>query len=55
MPASMGKALKELPNYDKWSEAVCAQESVTYVFDGASVSESMKTKIDELRAEERRK
>ncbi len=54
MPASMGKALRDLPNYGKWSEAVCAQESVTYVFDGASVAEGMKTRIDKLRAEEKK-
>ncbi len=55
MPASMGKALKGLPNYGKWSEAVCAQESVTYVFEGASDSEGMKKRFEKLRAEEGQK
>ncbi len=47
----MSKALKALPHYGKWSEAVCAQESVTYVFDAPSVAESMKIRIEKLRAE----
>lgn len=47
----MGKALKELPNFRKWSEVVCAQESVTHFFDGPSVSESMKERAEKLRAE----
>lgn len=51
MPASVGKSLKDLPNFRKWSEAVCAQESVTYFFDAPSVSKSMKERIEKLRAE----
>lgn len=50
MPASMGKALKALPHFSKWSEAVCAQESVTYVFDGPGIAEKMKARIGQMKA-----
>lgn len=52
MPASMGKGLDALPNYAKWSEAVCAQESVTYVFDAPKIEEGMKNRIEKLKAEQ---
>lgn len=51
MPASMGKALRALPNYSKWSEAVCAQESVTYIFDGPGNAEKMKVRIGQMKAQ----
>lgn len=51
MPASMGKALDALPNYSKWSKAVCAQDSVTYVFDGPKIAKAMAQRIEKLKAE----
>lgn len=55
MPASMGKGLKDLPNYSKWSEAVCAQESVTYVFDAEENAEGIRDLIKKLKAADEQK
>ena len=51
MPRSMLKGLEALPNYSKWSKAVRAEDSVTYVFDGPVVVETTKQRIAKLRAE----
>lgn len=50
MPTSMGKGLKNLPNYGKWSEAVCAQESVKYVFDAEENAEGIRSVMKKLKA-----
>ena len=51
MPTSMLEGLDALPNYSKWSKAVCADDSVTYVFDGPVIAASMKARIEKLKAE----
>ena len=51
MPASMAKSLKSLPNFGKWSEAVCAEESVTYVFDAPSIAQGMKDRLQKAKVE----
>ena len=51
MPASLGKGLKALPNYAKWSEAVTAQEAVTYIYDGPKFSKTMAERLQKMKAE----
>lgn len=51
MPKSMLKGLDALPNYSKWSKAVRAEDSVTYVFDGPATAERMAERIEKLKAE----
>lgn len=51
MPKSMLKGLDALPNYSKWSKAVRAEDSVTYVFDGPHIVETMTGRIEKLKAE----
>ena len=51
MPKSMLKGLDALPNYSKWSKAVRAEDSVTYVFDGPEVVRTTKQRIEKLKAE----
>ena len=51
MPKSMLKGLAALPNYSKWSQAVHAEDSVTYVFDGPATAERMAERIAKLKAE----
>ena len=51
MPASMGKSLDALPNYGRWSEAVCAQDSVTYVFDGPEYSKKLVERLEKMKAQ----
>ena len=51
MPASMLKGLDALPNYGKWSKAICAQESVTYVFDGPDIAKRMMDRIAKMKSE----
>ena len=51
MPKSVLKGLDALPNYSKWSEAVRAEDSVTYVFDGPKVARSMAERIEKLKLE----
>ena len=51
MPKSMLKGLDALPNYRRWSQAVRAEDSVTYVFDGPHVVETMTGRIEKLKAE----
>lgn len=51
MPKSMLKGLEALPNYSKWSKAIRAEDSVTYVFDGPEVVKTTKARIEKLKAE----
>ena len=51
MPKSMLKGLDALPNYSKWSKAVRAADSVTYVYDGPHIVETMTGRIEKLKAE----
>lgn len=51
MPKSMLKGLDALPNYSKWSKAIGAEDSVTYVFDGPKVARSIAERIEKLKAE----
>ena len=51
MPKSMLKGLDALPNYSKWSKAVRAEDSVTYVFNGPDVAARMAERIAKLKAE----
>ena len=32
MPKSLQEGMRKLPNYSKWSDAVCQKESVTYIY-----------------------
>ena len=51
MPKSMLKGLDALPNYSKWSKAVRAEDSVTYVFNGPKIAAGMAERIAKLKAE----
>lgn len=51
MPKSMLKGLDTLPNYSKWSKAIRAEDSVTYVFDGPGIAERMAERIEKMKAE----
>ena len=51
MPKSMLKGLDALPNYSKWSKAVCAEDSVTYVFDAPYIVKAMVGRLEKLKAE----
>ena len=51
MPASLLKGLDALPNYSKWSKAVCGENSVTYVFDGPEISKRMTKRLAKMKAE----
>ena len=51
LPASIWKGLSALPNFSKWSEAVLAEDSVTYIFDGPSMAKGMAEKIEKMKAE----
>lgn len=51
MPKSMLKGLNALPNYSKWSNAIRAEDSVTYVFDGPGTTEGMAKRIEKMKAE----
>ena len=51
MPKSMLKGLDALPNYSKWSKAVRAEDSVTYVFDESEIVRITKQRIEKLKAE----
>ena len=53
MPTSMGKELEALPNFAKWSDAICAEENVTYIFDGPGLSKSMEERLQKMKAERR--
>ena len=51
MPKSVLKGLDALPNYTKWSTAICAEDSVNYVFDGPAIAEGMVKRIEKMKAE----
>ena len=50
-PASLLKGLEALPNYSKWSKAVCGESSVTYVFDGPEISKRTAERLAKMKAE----
>ena len=50
-PASVGAHLEALPNYSKWSKALCSQKSVTYVFDAPAIAERMRERVAKMKAE----
>lgn len=50
MPASLLKSMDALPNYSKWSKAVCAEDAVTYVIDAPSIAKGMAERIAKLKA-----
>ena len=51
MPKSMLKGLDALPNYTKWTNAILAEDSVTYVFDGPATAKGMAERIEKMKAE----
>lgn len=51
MPKSMLEGLDALPNYSKWSKAVRAEDSVTYVFDGPATAKRMAERIEKMKAD----
>ena len=50
MPASLLKSMDALPNFSKWSKAVCAEDAVTYVIDAPSIAKGMLERIAKLKA-----
>ena len=50
MPANLLKSMDALPNYSKWSKAVCAEDAVTYVFDAPSIAKGTAERIAKLKA-----
>ena len=50
MPKSLLKGLDALPNYSKWSKAVRADDSVTYVYDEPEIVRTTKQRIEKLKA-----
>ena len=51
MPKSVLKGLNALPNYTNWSDAIYAEDSVNYVFDGPAIAEGMAKRIEKMKAE----
>ncbi|GAB7337938.1 hypothetical protein MBLNU457_4321t1 [Dothideomycetes sp. NU457] len=51
MPKSLQEGMKKLPNYSKWSDAVCQQESVTYIYDEKRVVERSIQKAASMKAQ----
>jgi len=51
MPAGMQKALDALPNYSKWSKAVCEQNCVTYIFDGPGIAKGTAERVAKMKSE----
>lgn len=51
MPKSVAEGLDALPNYSKWSKAIHAEDSVTFVFDGPAIAERMAERIQKMKAE----
>ena len=50
MPSVL-KKLDALPNYSKWSKAVCNEDSVTYIFNGPEILKGTAERIAKLNAE----
>ena len=50
MPTNLSKSMDALPNYSKWSKAVCAEDAVTYVIDAPSIAKGMVERIAKLKA-----
>ena len=50
MPASLLKSMDALPNFSKWSKAVCAEDAVTYVIDAPSLAKGMSERIAKMKA-----
>lgn len=51
MPKSLQEGMKKLPNYSKWSDVVCQQESVTYIYDEKKVVERSIQKAASMKAQ----
>ena len=52
-PLSLLKELDALPNFGRWSKAVCAEESVDYVFDAPSIAKSSAERIAKMKADKK--
>ncbi|KAJ4989751.1 glutathione S-transferase domain-containing protein [Stagonosporopsis vannaccii] len=50
LPKSVLEGLEALPNFNKWSQAVIKEDSVTYIWDEASVIHATKKKFESLKA-----
>lgn len=50
IPASVLRGLDALPNYTKWSKAVCEQDSVTYVFDKPRIAKQTAERVAKMKA-----
>ena len=50
LPASLLKSMDALPNFSKWSKAVCAEDAVTYVIDAPSIAKGMAGRIAKMKA-----
>ena len=51
MPQTVSKGLATLPNYSKWSKAIHAEDSVTYVFDGPKIGAGMVERLKKLKVD----
>jgi len=51
MPKSLTEGMKKLPNYSKWADVVCQQESVTYIYDEKRVVERSIQKAASMKAQ----
>lgn len=50
LPASFAKALKGLPNFSKWADAIESKPSVTKIYDESAILEGMKARVQKMRA-----
>lgn len=50
LPKSVVESFEQLPNFNKWAQAVINEESVTYIWDEAEVIPATKKKIDSMKA-----
>ena len=50
MPTSLLKSLDALPNFSKWSKAVCAEDAVTYIVDAPSLAKGTEARIAKMKA-----
>lgn len=50
LPKSMQKGLEALPNYSKWSKAICEHPAVLSGYDGPAIAEKSKERIEKMKA-----
>lgn len=50
LPKNVVEGLEALPNFNKWAQAVIKEDSVTYIWDEASVISGTKKRFESLKA-----